>query len=103
DDGKADSVGVQCPARGAASDAATAARRGVKCDRLSAVDRTAGELLTDSGRELTAEPHVVIGPAALVACSAAGAHVGVGEALLCGLFDRDRLGQDAVALITFAS
>ena len=102
DDGQAYSVGVQRPARGASSDTAAAACRGVKCDRLGAVVRTTRELLADRGGELTAEAHVLIGPAALLAFPATGAHVGVGEALLCGLFDRGRLRQNALPLIAIA-
>jgi hypothetical protein len=54
----------------------------MKCNRLGAVDRTTRELLTDRGGELAAEAHVLIGPAALLACPATGAQIGVGETLL---------------------
>src|SRR3954468_4424545 len=79
DDGQAYSVAVQGSPGGASSHTAAAARRGMKCDRLGAVDRTTRDLLTDSGGELTAEMHVLIGTAALVAFPATGAQVGVGE------------------------
>jgi hypothetical protein len=75
----------------------------MKCDRLGAVDRTTRELLTDSGGELVVEAYVLVGPAALLACPATGAQVGVGETLVRGLFDRGRLGQDALPLIAIAS
>ena len=75
----------------------------MKCDRLGAVDRTTRELLTDSDRELTAEAHVLIGPVALLALPAASAHVGIGETLLCGLFDRRRFRQDPLSLVAIAS
>src|ERR1700736_55983 len=102
DDGEAYGVAVQGSPGGASPDTAAAACRRMKCDRLGAVDRTTRELLTDSGGELTAEAHVLIGPAALVECPAAGAHVGIGEALLCGLFDRGRFRQNALSLIAIA-
>jgi len=54
-------------------------------------------------RAAAAEAHVLIGPAALLACPATGAQIGVGETLLRGLFDRGRLGQDALPLIAIAS
>src|SRR5258705_6273582 len=102
-DGEAYSVAVQGSSGGTSSHTAAAACRGMKCDRLGAVDRTTGELLTDRGGELTAEVHVLIDPAALLACPATGAQIGVGQTLLRGLFDRDRLRQDALPLIAIAS
>jgi hypothetical protein len=74
----------------------------MKCDRIGAVDRTPRELLTDRGGELTAEVHVLIGPAALLAFPAAGAHVSVGEPFLCGLLNRGRLHQNALPVIAIA-
>ncbi|MDT5281105.1 MAG: hypothetical protein QOJ20_2300 [Mycobacterium sp.] len=82
DDGEAYSVAVQGSPGGTSSHTAAAACRGMKCHRLGAVDRTTRELLTDRGGELAAEAHVLIGPAALLACPATGAQIGVGETLL---------------------
>src|SRR5258707_1086281 len=103
DDGEAYSVAVQCSPGGASSHTAAAACRRMKCYRLGAVDRTTRELLTDRGGELTADASVLIGPAALLAFPATGAQIGVGQTLLRGLFDRGRLGQDALPLITISS
>src|SRR5262245_35174172 len=86
-DGEADCVAVQGSPGDASSQSAAAPCRRMKCYRLGAVDRTPRELFTDGDRELTAEVHILIGPAALVACPASGARVGVGETLLRGLFD----------------
>jgi hypothetical protein len=86
DDGQAYSVAVQGPPRGASPDTAAAACRRVKRNHLGAVDRTTGELLTDGGGELATEEHVLIGPAALLACPATGTQIGVGQTLLCSLF-----------------
>src|SRR5262245_48542222 len=103
DDGEVYSFGVQGSPSGASSHPAAAACRGVKCDRLGPIDRTTRELLTDGGGELTAKVLIVIGPAALLACPATGAHVCVGEALLRGLFDRGRFRQNPLPLIAIAS
>ena len=102
-DGEMYSVAIECLPGSASSHTAAAACRRMQCDRLCAVDRTTRELLTDGDRELTAEAHVLIGTAALLAIPAPSAHIGVGEALLCGLFDRRRFRQDALPLITIAS
>lgn len=61
DDRKAHSVGVECPPGGTSSHPAAATRR---------------------GGELTAELHILIGPANLVTIPAAGAHFGIGQARL---------------------
>src|SRR6478609_283328 len=102
-DGEAYSVAVQGSPGGASSHTAAAACRRMKCDRLGAVDRTPRELLTDGGGELTAEVHVLMGSAALLAFPASGAHVGVRETLLRGLFDRRRFRQNPLPLIAIAS
>jgi len=102
-DGEAYSVAVQGSPGGASSHTAAAACRRMKCDRLGAVDRTPRELLTDGGGELTAEVHVLIGPAALLAFPASGAQVGVGETLPRRLFDRRRFRQNPLPLIAIAS
>jgi len=103
DDSEAYSIGVQGSPGGASSYAAAAPCCRMKRDRLGAVDRTTRELLTDGGGELTAEVHVLIDPAALLAFPAASAHVGIREALLCGLFDCGSFRQDALPLIAIAS
>ena len=59
--------------------------------------------LTDRGGELATEVHVLIVPAALLARPAASAHVGVGETLLRGLFDRRCFRQNPLPLIAIAS
>jgi hypothetical protein len=100
-DGESDGLGFQCAPGGASPDAATAACRRVKRDRVGARGRTTRELLANRRGELVAEAYVLVGSTNLIAFPAAGAHVGVGEALLRGLFDRRGLGQNALSLIAF--
>ena len=100
-DGESDGLGFQCAPGGASPDAATAACRCVKRDRVGSQGRTTRELLANRRGELVAEAYVLVGSTNLIAFPAAGAHVGVGEALLRGLFDRRGLGQNALSLIAF--
>jgi hypothetical protein len=51
------------------------------CPSRFPVDRTTRELLTDRGGELALEAHILIGPAALLALPAPGAHLGIVKAL----------------------
>src|SRR5262245_34910226 len=103
DDREAYSVAVKSSPGGASSHTTAAACRRMKCDRLGAIKRTTRELLADGGGELAAEVDVLIVPAALLAFPAARTRVGIGEALLRGLFDRRHLRQNPLPLIAIAS
>ena len=100
-DGESDGLGFQRSPRGAPPDAATAPCCRVKRDRVGAHHRTTRELFTNRCGELVVEAYVVVGSTTLIAFPAESAHLGVGEALLRGLFDRRGLGQDALSLIAF--
>jgi hypothetical protein len=65
----------------------------VQRDRVGVHDRTTRELLANRRGELVAEAHIVVGSTNLIAFPAAGAHVGVGEALLRDLLDATRMSS----------
>jgi hypothetical protein len=68
-------------------------------DRLGLACRAARKLLVDGDGELSLEPLILAGSSQLVPFPVAGTDLGVRKAPLLGMFDRVRLGEDALPLI----
>jgi LysR family transcriptional regulator, transcription activator of glutamate synthase operon len=94
---------VKPPASGRPADPATAAEPGVAGDRIGPRGRAPGEQPRDLGGELPLEDHVLVGAAHGVPLPAPCPQVRVAKALLFGLLDGGRLGQDALPLIALAA